>query len=69
MKSRDFAYWLQGFFEISGTSQLSPTQVEVIKAHLGLVFAHEIDPQMGDQKHQDKLNNLHGGTAKGLKWE
>lgn len=44
MTSRDFAYWLQGFFEISNSSELTQEQTKIIKAHLNLVFKHEIDP-------------------------
>lgn len=66
MKSRDFCYWLQGFFEIAsvplinGGITLSYDQVAMIKKHLDLVFVHEIDPQMGNQEHQDQLNAIHG---------
>jgi len=69
MKSRDFCYWLQGFFEINEAGlehvsedstrhdqALEPKQVEMIKKHLRLVFKHEIDPSMGDQ---EALNSLH----------
>lgn len=59
MTSRDFCYWLQGYFEVSEASELKPRQVEQIKKHLSLVFKHEIDPSMGDQQHQDALNHLH----------
>lgn len=59
MKSRDFCYWLQGFFEISESIELNFNQVEIIKKHLSMVFSHEIDPSFGDQKEQDKLNNIH----------
>lgn len=31
----------------------------MIQAHLNLVFVHEIDPSMGNQEHQDKLNKIH----------
>jgi len=62
MQSRDFAYWLQGFFEISETNQLTEKQVQVIKNHLNLVFVHEIDPSMGDEQHQTKLNQVHNGN-------
>lgn len=62
MTSRDFAYWLQGFFEISGTNALtmSAEQVSMVRKHLDLVFAHEIDPSMGGKEEQDKLNTIHG---------
>ena len=61
MTSRDFAYWLQGFFEISGTEALTMNaeQVTMVRKHLAMVFVHEIDPSMGDKPHQDKLNSLH----------
>jgi hypothetical protein len=62
MTSRDFAYWLQGFFELSETSQgCSARQVQVIKNHLNLVFKHEIDPSFGDDNVQNVLNELHSG--------
>lgn len=39
MTPENFTYWLQGFFEITGTKEVTPEQVEMIKAHLGYVFA------------------------------
>jgi hypothetical protein len=53
---------VQGLFEIGNPEALDRPQVEVIKKHLDMVFVHEIDPAMGDQKHQDKLNSIHGQT-------
>lgn len=46
MTSRDFCYLLQGYFELTGTDRtlpLSAEQVAIIKAHLAMVFVHEID--------------------------
>lgn len=68
MTSRDFCYWLQGFFEIRDGGEhavgLSGDQVEVVKKHLALVFIHEIDPSDGPPEHQKKLNDAHGkGTV------
>ena len=65
MTSRDFCYWLQGYFEIQGNrdqeaSALSVWQVDMIRKHLALVFKHEIDPSMGPEDHQEALNKLHG---------
>lgn len=63
MTSRDFCYWLQGYFELTGTSQagtLTPAQVDCIRAHLAMVFVHEIDPSMGGKEHQAKLDAAHG---------
>ena len=63
MNSRDYCFWLQGFFEISETEQLTTKQIEIIKNHLSLVFIHEIDPSMSDNPaHQQALNNTHNGT-------
>lgn len=45
MKSVEFCYWLQGFFEISNLSgPMTPEQVDIVKKHLNMVFIHEIDP-------------------------
>jgi hypothetical protein len=63
MTSRDFVYWLQGYFEISNATTIGEGETEVIKRHLNLVFKHEIDPQMGDEKHQEELNKIHGGAS------
>lgn len=60
MTSRDFCFWLQGFFEVSEADNLSTAQTDTLKNHLSMVFVHEIDPSMGDQDVQDKLNALHG---------
>jgi hypothetical protein len=37
MKETDFAYWLQGFFEIAKPESVSPEQVKIIKNHIALV--------------------------------
>lgn len=66
MTSRDFVYWLQGYFELAEADhrdELNAAQVEIVRRHLALVFTHEIDPGMGDDEHQSKLNKLHGGSA------
>jgi hypothetical protein len=59
MTSRDFAYWLKGHFELSDSDSLSSEQIAIIKNHLDMVFVHEIDPSMGNQEHQEKLNMIH----------
>lgn len=38
MTPDQFCYWLQGYFEISGSTKLNKEQVDVIKEHLSLVF-------------------------------
>jgi hypothetical protein len=59
--SRDFCYWLQGFFELRGDPDcpLSIDQVSTIRAHLNMVFEHEIDPSMGTKEHRKNLQRLH----------
>lgn len=68
MTSREFCYWLQGYFEIKDkglvgsveTFNLSPYQVEMIQKHLSLVFKHEIDPSYSDDpKVQEEMNVIH----------
>lgn len=41
MNSRDFVYWLQGFFEITDAKKITPSQLEIIKKHLDAVFVHD----------------------------
>lgn len=62
MTSRDFCYWLQGFFELAeGQSGMSHEQAEAVRKHLALVFKHEIDPSHGDETHQAELSAIHDG--------
>jgi hypothetical protein len=63
MTSRDFVYWLQGFFEVSKPLSLSNEQIEVIKNHLNLVFKHEIDPSIdkGSSEKREELTHVHSG--------
>lgn len=62
MHSRDFAYWLQGFFEIAKPEVINSTQTQMIKNHLNMVFIHEIDPSMPDP--DGKLQDAHDGNLK-----
>lgn len=63
MRSRDFVYWLQGYFELTSKDQpLSIEQTELIRRHLSMVFKHEIDPGAGSVEHQAELTALHSGT-------
>jgi hypothetical protein len=46
MEARDFVFWLHGFFEIQEADfttgfALTPSQVRVIREHIGLVLARE----------------------------
>lgn len=65
MTSRDFCYWLQGFFELrpDKTVPINEWQTEQIQKHLAMVFVHEIDPSYGDQKHQEVLKGIHHGDG------
>lgn len=67
MTSRDFCYWLQGYFEIinAGTENpdaplwLDEGEAACIQKHLAMVFLHEIDPSFpkAQQKPLDFLHN------------
>ena len=63
MTSRDFCFWLQGFFEISDDRFLDEDQCRRVKQHLALVFKHEIDPSIGPAPHQADLSDLHGAVT------
>lgn len=66
MTSRDFCFWLQGYFELAGIhGQFSHEQIELIRRHLALVFKHEIDPSAGNADHQAELNKIHAPNAWG----
>lgn len=62
MTSRDFAYWLQGYFEILDPSleaapfPLGPAQVKSIRDHLQLVFTHDINPPKPDPAERAKID-------------
>lgn len=69
MTSRDFCYWLQGWFELHGKKwsdnnlELSTAQIMTIKNHLAMVFKHEIDPGFGDKAKQEALSKIHSGSG------
>lgn len=69
MTSRDFCYWLQGFYEIGMTkgpsTGLTPEQSDIVRRHLALVFKHEIDPSV-DKGRVDvakALQEIHDGPT------
>lgn len=65
MTSRDFCYWLQGYFELLPNelpASLTPYQVDTVRKHLSLVFLHEIDPSVGPPEHQAALNAVHSAS-------
>jgi hypothetical protein len=59
MSSREFCYWLQGYFENANPTTIGEVQTDLIKRHLNLVFKHEIDPSYGNEVHQQELNQIH----------
>lgn len=59
MTSRDFCFWLQGHFEISGSQALGEKETATVKRHLAIVFKHEIDPSMPDPT--GSLQSTHDG--------
>jgi hypothetical protein len=69
MTSRDFCYWLQGYFEIEGNqprppeygASLNSEQIKTIRNHLNMVFKHEIDPSFGPKAVQEALAKAHQG--------
>ncbi len=65
MKATEFCFWIQGFFELSESEQLTPRQVEIIRNHLKLVFYHDIDPSYSeDPVVQEEMQAIHDGTTK-----
>lgn len=64
MTSRDFCYWLQGYFEINSADRpieaITPEKADMIRRHLALVFKHEIDPSIPN--HTGVLQAIHSPT-------
>ena len=60
MKADNFCYWLQGYFELGATKELTTEQVEMIKRHLAMVFYTDLDNQFPKEQ-QVKLQTLHDG--------
>lgn len=48
MNAEMFAYWLQGFVELTQTPQPSEAQWQAIKDHLQLVFKKETPNRLSD---------------------
>jgi hypothetical protein len=66
MTSRDFCFWLQGYFEINpkdSDAGMTCDQVDIVRKHLALVFKHEIDPSAGPPEHQHALDAIHAMTT------
>jgi len=63
MLARDFAYFLQGFFEITDPKTINEEQTKMIKNHLNLVFHHDIDKQYSKG---DGSQEVHDGKPKPL---
>lgn len=67
MKAVEFCYWLQGYFELLNNDELglNREQTATVRAHLALVFKHEIDPSYSsDPKVQEALNAIHHAAKK-----
>lgn len=76
MSSREFCYWLQGFFEIHDGAPVIPgelgkfgdlttEQTTTIRERLAMVFAHEIDPSQRNAQRQDSPAKIHQGAPCG----
>lgn len=65
MNARDFAYWLQGLFELTNATTLDAAQTTKIRNHLAMVFLHDIDPgnmEGLDPKIRKVIEEVHSGT-------
>lgn len=52
MQSRDFCFWLNGFFELGGGADgFTTQQVALVKQHLALVFEHDASVNRGVGTH------------------
>ena len=61
MKSQDFCNWLSGFLTLRDENKpITNKQIQIIRNHLNMVFAYEIDPSFGNK--QEELNKIHNHT-------
>lgn len=60
MKAYEFCYWLQGYFELSGHTNLDTRQVDIVRKHLAMVFVHDIDASYPEEQ-QGALQAAHDG--------
>jgi hypothetical protein len=58
MTSRDFCYWLQGYFELQRGEGFTVAQSATIRRQLAMVFKHEIDPSFPKEQ-QAALDAAH----------
>jgi hypothetical protein len=65
MDATNFAYWLQGFFEVSDAKTLDKEQVQIIKDHLNLVF-NKVTPNRNELP---KEPTLQGGSAAPIEFD
>lgn len=61
MNAENFTYWLQGFFELTDTDELTEDQVKTIKDHLALVF-QKVTPDRSKKKAKKPIKDT--GTLK-----
>jgi YesN/AraC family two-component response regulator len=58
MQSREYTYWLQGFFELTDATTLTAKQIDLLERHLQLVFKYEIDPEIPTAAAVEKEKSL-----------
>ncbi len=65
MTPRDFAYFMQSYFELVNPTSIDAETTKKIKAHLNLVFIHTIDPEEEKSSglSNETINAIHNGTA------
>jgi len=57
MLPEQFTFWLNGFFEISDTNNLSEKQVQIIRDHLNLVF-NKVTPKSSKTPNYSEVVDL-----------
>lgn len=50
MTAVQFAYWAQGFFELTDATTLTAKQIDLLERHLQLVFKYEIDAEISSSQ-------------------
>ena len=63
MTTRDFSFWLKGFFEVSNAEVLTMAQVDIIKNRLNLVFKYDIGSCIDNEVSEAEIENIRKAHA------
>ena len=64
MNADNFCYWLQGFFELTNSVNLTEEQVKIVKEHLQLVFVKVTEEKIDEKTAKSDESTLNEKNTK-----